>query len=273
MAFTFNRNDVELLNNSINNLGQSFANRRKEDSAETHQRADEAYRQRLLDQEIERQKSAQAHYGAEEQHFKNMEQGQQAAAMDKDDQETFKTLTQLNASGALGNRDQVNAWLKNHPKWGKVGMALQAPTQKPQPQLGQSSVAQALQVADSYAARADSEPDPAKKQSLLDSEKILRESAKQAAEPRPKVDPGSYDTETSVYPAVPDKAATGPVWHPFSANEPAQPAVPGTPERRVVRKIPHGAQLLGQPPNMGSRTNAPTMRFTRDAGGNLVPAQ
>ncbi len=57
---------VELLNRSIENLGQTGANLRREQEAETHRRADESYRQQLVDAEIQRQKVAEAHYNQEQ---------------------------------------------------------------------------------------------------------------------------------------------------------------------------------------------------------------
>lgn len=234
-----NRLDVELLNNAITGMGQSFAQNRRETT-------DASYRQKVLDRQIEQEKAAQQHYTAEEQHYKNEEQGQAAAAADKDDQQTFQKLTELNASGALANRDQVNAWLKSHPKWGKVGLALQEPTQKPPPQVGQSSAAQALKIADDYDSKADAEEDPDKQQQLRDNAKILRDSAKQMA--MPKQNPADYDTVTEETPATPGQPAAEAVpgtgmrgflgaGHPAV---PAQPAVPGTPKTVIRRHVPRG---------------------------------
>jgi hypothetical protein len=223
---------VELLNRSIENMGQSFGQARRETT-------DANYRQRLLDQEIERQKAAQAHYDQMNQNEQDANKVRAQAQVDKDDQETLSTLTQLNASGALKDRDAVNNWLKAHPKFGKIGLALQEPPQKPPPQVGQNSVAQALRQADAFAAQADAESDPVKKAKYLDSEKILRESARQAAQP--KQNAADYDVvteETAGTPGVPAAPATpGGL---FTKGTPAQPAIPPTPKTVIRRHVPRG---------------------------------
>jgi hypothetical protein len=260
-----NRLEAEMLINAINGVGQSFAQNHRESS-------EQDYRKKALDLEIERQKSAEAHYGAENQHYKNMEQGQAAAAMDKDDQQTFKTLTELNATGALANRDAVNLWLKSHPKWGKVGLALQEPTQKPPPQVGQSSAAQALKIADDYDTKADAEQDPGKQEQLRQNAKILRDSARQMA--MPKQNPADYDTVTEENPGTPGIPATpatpGGL---FSKGTPAQPAVPGTPKTVIRRHVPRGTT-----PTVGTGTtkalDEQTARmYLQKAGGDKNKAR
>lgn len=245
-----NRADVELLNNAITNMGEQFARGRQE-------RADRAYRQTLLDRELERQKAATQHYAAEEQHFKNMEEGQKQSNIDKEDKDMFEELTKLNATGALANRDAANKWLSTHPKWGKTGIQLQQPTQAPPAQAGQNSTAQALQKALEFDRLAEQEPDPAKKQRLTDSAATLRRS----------VEP--TDTVTEEYEPIEGKEASpGSEGIAFGIGaKPPTAAVPGQPRMKVTRKVPLGWKpgQAGQPPT-AAPPQAPTDPSKRQAG-------
>lgn len=268
-----NREDVALVNSSITGLGNSFLAKQKED-------AEEDYRQQLLDREIERQKTAQSHYDAMNQNERGANKIRAAAAADKDDQETFKQLTTLNASGALTkqSRDNVNAYLSSHPKWGKVGLALQEPTQKPPPQVGQSSVAQALKIAEENESAAESEDDPNKKAQLLGDAQILRDAARQQG--MPKNSPNDFDTVTEETPGSPGKAAIPPTEGGiFSKGTPGSPAIPAVPKQIIRRHVPRGAISTTAPtstalPTTTGTTTDPNMlrQQAQDAIAKGAPA-
>lgn len=104
-----NRADIELLNRSMGDLGQSFLENRKMDAAVNERELDRQLKQQMLDETVaQRRENTDArnqHFKAEEQHYRNIE-GQMAATQAQKQQELLARA-----------KDHVNKTWTETTKW------------------------------------------------------------------------------------------------------------------------------------------------------------
>jgi len=154
-----NYKDVALLNQSLDDLGGSLLKRRMLD-----QQASEKMQDQLLQREAIG--VANKRTDAQEQHYRTMEgKADTAATMAQtranleDKQRFLQTVMALNANGQIQDLAPVNSWLKTDEHFGRVGLQLTKPPPAKNPQAGQNAVAQALQQASEWRAKADASVD------------------------------------------------------------------------------------------------------------------
>lgn len=222
--------DVELLNRSMEGAGQAFAQRRAQQNQEQRDIANELFHRKMLDVN-------EARANATAEHEQRMETQFTTRAAQQDKQDMLKTVLNLNAGGMLDDDGikSVNAWIDGDPELSRTGIHIKAPPAKAPPQVGQNSLAQALEQADKFEAAGK-----------IEEANILRKWARKQSE--------DYDTVTEKFPAVEAKEGSPAESHFFGADTPAVPPTPGTPERTITRKIPAGSN--GLPPKPTAATGA-----------------
>lgn len=210
--------DVELLNRSMENAGNAFAQRRAQQNQEQRDISQELIRRKMLDVEQQRAR-------ATGEHEQRMESQFTTRAAQQDKQDMLKTVLNLNAGGMLDDEDikRFNDWLENDPDLSKTGIHIKAPPQKAPPQVGQNSVAAALEQAAKYRAAGN-----------IEYAEILEKSARKASE--------DYDTVTEEFPAEPGTPGTPAESHFFGSDTPATPGTPGTPKRTITHRVPAGTR-------------------------------
>jgi hypothetical protein len=137
------RADVEMLNRSMEGMGESFARRRQEQDQN-------ALKQQMLDAELERYKKATEHETRMEGKQDQANALAQQGAADKNDQQLLQDMIKVNPFLTDDSRTKANAYLQTHPKFGKVGIQLAKPAAPIPAQPGQSQRVRELQAAREY---------------------------------------------------------------------------------------------------------------------------
>lgn len=176
-----NRQDVQMLQEALQGLGQGFAQRRQQSAEHDTEMQKLALESQLRDIQ-------QSRYDAQGEHFNKMEAGQQdyynkvlenqkLAQSKQDDKATqvasqedmknkqslLQTVIGLNATGQLSDddRDNVNDWIAKDEHLGTTGIQLQAPDPKFQKgQNKQPATVAALNSAADFRKQAQETKDP-----------------------------------------------------------------------------------------------------------------
>jgi hypothetical protein len=135
-----NRQDLELLNQSIANLGDSLARRRQmEMEAQFRQQqlaneakrtaVDQAFREAQMAHESRLEDAADRRADAADQHQQDWEAAQQQNSGAALKQNLLQAVMSLNGTGQLSDdgRAKVNQWLTSDPDLSKIGIQLTAP--------------------------------------------------------------------------------------------------------------------------------------------------
>jgi hypothetical protein len=205
---------AELLQNALQNLGNTFQKSRAQD-------AEEEWRQSQTDTANRRTDVDQAFRNAQMAHYNQMEtdasrradaqeqradaqSDQASAAQDQQalagKQGMLKSAMGLNATGQLtdDSRTQVNKWLATDPHFSVTGMQLQAPPNPAtNPTLKQSALVQAVGTIKNYRDMASQTEDPDEADSYGHLADLLEKNLPQAVKsttPPPVVKPTSTKT-------------------------------------------------------------------------------
>jgi hypothetical protein len=204
-----NYRDVGLLNNSLDQLGETFLKQRMLEEQKKKGDEELGLRRQQLGIEQGRADAATAHYNKMETAQTDAAAKAQQAADLRDKQQMLQTVMQLNVGGALapGSLDSVNQWLRDDEHFGKTGMQLIPPKEKA-PQAGQNALAQAYQQADMWKTKADQArtTDPEKAAQYDEFSTNLRKWGNLQANAAPKVERNTSITSTD--PSDPNKKIT-----------------------------------------------------------------
>lgn len=216
-----NRADIEMVNQSMNNLGNSFLQNRELNEQHSRNISQELLRQKMLELEQRRSKSEEDRNANEQTRL-----GQQ------DDQNVLKDMITVNPFLTDEGRASANSYLKTHPKWGAVGIQLAPPEKKPLPQVGQSAGVAELTKAREFRDRAGTmSDDPDAQKWYLHAADILEKRAEQA-----KPDTAGQRHVSVDHPEVPETpgvaADPGTPGGLFGiGSKPPRAAIPGKPGR------------------------------------------
>lgn len=192
-----NYKDAALVNSSLNNLGDALLQDRMIRMRQSEAQADRDLRTRQLDATLseadKRTQIERDRLGAQQQHYKTIEEQNAARAAATANQQDIadkgrmlQTLIQLNAGGQLQDLDSVNSWLAEDPHFAQTGIQLKEPPTKPDPQVGQNSYAQALKQAQAYHDAAAKATDPEEVKRLNGYAQLLETFVQHAANPPEK---------------------------------------------------------------------------------------
>lgn len=274
-----NRADVQMLQESIQHLGDTYAQRRQQNMAQDKAMQQLALERQMRDIQEQRSKSQEQHYGlmeARQQTYQDKALGNQSRMMQKEGdradnqqqqaefmnkQGLFKSVAGLNATGQLSPdaRNAFNKWLSTDDHFAPTGLQIQEPDPKFQnKKFKEPAIVQAVKSAQDYRDQAAQSDDPEQQKQFLGYADMLESYSKRQGSFSPvKIPPTKVEniglnasgkatnrvTSFVPPPAAPTPAPVAPQGG-FVPPAPTSPSMGGASSNEVTRITPDGRSAI-----------------------------